>query len=354
MIRTYDASNKQMKILYLSVVIAVLSLMSPLVSAQNDSDLFPVVENGLVGYIDRTGTVRIAPQFINGWKFAEGLACVVSKNGLAGFINTKGEFVIKPQFDPLWGLCTDEFNDGVASVSKGFDYAPHAGPARKKGKRGFVDTIGVFRQAKGVEFLSDLKEGLAFFEKGGLTGYMDKNLEIVISPRFKSAGNFYFGRARAEDVDGKEYYLDKTGKKLFPNWDGGEFQDSRAFFKKDGKYGFIDLNGKIIIAAKFDDATHFGEGLAGVRVGEKWGFVNAKGEKVIEPRFDAVGVFSEGLVSVELNGKWGFIDRVGRMVIAPQFDKWTYYFENGLCNVHVGDLQGYIDKDGKFVWPLSK
>lgn len=342
-----------MNIRYASFVTAVLFFLSLCAYAQNDSVLFPVVKNGRFGYIDRTGALRIQPQFVQGWKFAEGLACVVSDNGLAGFINTKGDLVIQPQFDPLWGLCTDEFNDGVASVRKGFDYAPHGGPARRKGKNGFVDTQGAFTPAKGVEFLSDIKEGLAFFKKGRLTGYMDKNLHVVISPRFKSAGNFYFGRARAEDSDGKEYYIDKTGKKLFPNWNGGEFQDSRAFFEKNGKYGFIDLNGKIIIPAKFDNATHFGEGLAGVRVGEKWGFVDPSGEMVIQPQFDEVGVFSEGLVSVAINGKWGFIDPTGRIVITPQFDKWTYYFENGLCEVHVGDKIGYIDKEGRFVWPLT-
>ena len=242
----------------------------------------------------------------------------------------------------------DEFHDGVSAVSVGSGWIKLHGKLVPTGKWGFVDVKGRFEVFAGVTFLSDFREGLAFFHKGNLTGYMDRKFNVVITPRFKSAGDFYFGRARAQSVDGAEYYIDKSGKRLFPNSDGGEFQDRKAFFKKDGKYGFIDLDGNVIIPAKFDEAIHFGEGLAGVRVGKKWGFVNEQGAMVIPPQFEAVGVFSEGLVSVEVNGKWGFINKYGRMVIPPQFDKWTYYFENGLCEVHLNKMTGYIDRNGKF------
>lgn len=341
-----------MNIRYASFVTAVLFFLSLCAYAQNDSVLFPVVKNGRVGYIDRTGVLRIQPQFAHGWKFSEGLACVVQMNGQTGFIDATGRLVIPAKFDSSYG-CFNEFHDGLSAVSIGSSWVKRHGKLVQTGEWGFTNKRGTFKVLKNVGFVSDFREGLAFFHKGNLTGYMDRNFNIVIKPRFKSAGNFYFGRARAEDSDGKEYYIDKTGKKLFPNWNGGEFQDSRAFFEKNGKYGFIDLNGKIIIPAKFDNATHFGEGLAGVRVGEKWGFVDPSGEMVIQPQFDEVGVFSEGLVSVAINGKWGFIDPTGRIVITPQFDKWTYYFENGLCEVHVGDKIGYIDKEGRFVWPLT-
>ncbi|EAK1349894.1 WG repeat-containing protein, partial [Campylobacter coli] len=56
----------------------------------------------------------------------------------------------------------------------------------------------------------------------------------------------------------------------------------------------------------------------------KWGFIDKSGKIVIEPKFDGVGNFSEGLAGVELNGKWGFIDKSGKIVIEPKFDDIGY------------------------------
>jgi len=341
-----------MKIRNTGLLVAILLLFDTLVFPQSTDHLFPVVKGGYVGYIDRTGQLRVKPQFAHGWKFSDGLACVVAMDGRTGFIDVTGNVVIPSKFDSTYG-CYNEFHDGLSAVSIGSGWIKKHGKLLQTGKWGFVDTSGAFKIFSDFSFLSDFHEGLALFHRGNLAGYIDRNFNIVIEPQFKSAGNFYFGRARVEDPDGSEYYIDKSGKKLFPNWDGGEFQDDRAFFKKAGKYGFIDLNGKIIIPATFDEATHFGEGLAGVRVGEQWGFVNKSGEMVIQPQFDDVGVFSEGAASIALKGKWGFIDRKGKVLIVPQFDKWTYYFEHGLCEVHVGNMIGYIDTEGRFVWPLT-
>ena len=333
-----------------SIIFLVFGLFSLSALGQTYDPLFLIKQNGRVGYIDRTGKVVIEPQFDDGWYFSEGLACVTVK-GKTGFIDTSGIIVIKPQFNSLYG-CYEEFREGLAPISMG-SRELIKGQWVDNSKWGFVDKNGKVMILPGVSFVSKFREGLAFFHKDGLTGYFDRNLSIVIKPQFKSAGSFYESRARATDVDGTEYYIDKTGRRLFRNNDGGEVQDSAAFFEIDGKYGFIDLDGKVIVEPQFSSATHFGEGLAGVKVGDKWGFIDKKGKLIIPPTFDNVGDFSEGLVSVELKGKWGFADHDGKIVIPPQFDKWSYFFDNGLCRVHVGDQTGYIDKAGKWIWPLS-
>ena len=58
-----------------------------------------------------------------------------------------------------------------------------------------------------------------------------------------------------------------------------------------GKYGYIDSNGKIIIKPQFDDAQDFFEGLAVVYKNGLAGFIDQSGEFVIEPQFDYAGSF---------------------------------------------------------------
>lgn len=74
----------------------------------------------------------------------------------------------------------------------------------------------------------------------------------------------------------------------------------------------------------FDYVWSFGEGLVAVKLNGKWGFIDKSGKIVIESKFDSGGHFSEGLAGVGLNGKWGFIDKNGEFVIEPKFDDIGY------------------------------
>jgi len=119
---------------------------------------------------------------------------------------------------------------------------------------------------------------------------------------------------------------------------------------QNGKYGYIDSKGKIVIQPQFDEADEFSEGLAPVRVGDKWGYIDPTGRIVIKPQYGRVGEFSEGLAAVSVpGGKEGYMDRAQRIVIQPQFDK-AWPFVGGLARVKIGDKVGYIDKKGNYIW----
>ena len=54
----------------------------------------------------------------------------------------------------------------------------------------------------------------------------------------------------------------------------------------------------MVIEPQFDDELDFNEGLAPIEKDGKWGFIDKNGKVVIEPQFGEVGQFSEGLASV--------------------------------------------------------
>lgn len=140
-------------------------------------------------------------------------------------------------------------------------------------------------------------------------------------------------------------------------------QERNPFFviSIDGKFGYINREGKITIEPKFDAAMDFSEGLARVAMNEKWGFINRKGRIAIAPRFEHAQRFQEGLAMVQVNKttkrSWGFIDGKGRMVIKPQFDEHhgvaetSKGFVEGLAMVEVDWYKGFIDKAGRMVIP---
>jgi serine/threonine protein kinase/predicted DNA-binding WGR domain protein len=122
--------------------------------------------------------------------------------------------------------------------------------------------------------------------------------------------------------------------------------------KVDGKWGYIDKTGQVVIQPQFDEAKIFSEGLTAVRIGSKWGYINQTGQVIIQPQFDSAGKFYEGLLAVEIGDNWGYIDKTGQVVIRPQFDS-ADAFSEGLAAVRISDKRGYIDKRGEEVIPAQ-
>lgn len=97
------------------------------------------------------------------------------------------------------------------------------------------------------------------------------------------------------------------------------------------KFGYINLNGEVVIPAQFDGAIWFCEGLARVEMNEKCGFINERGDIVIPCKFETADNFRGGYCSVSLaEGREGLIDRTGAFVIAPTYYCLRHYGE-GVC-----------------------
>jgi hypothetical protein len=86
-----------------------------------------------------------------------------------------------------------------------------------------------------------------------------------------------------------------------------------------GRFGYIDHSGKIVIPVQFSDAGLFDEGLAPVSVGKTWGYADRNGKIVIAPTFDIADPFSDGIALVGSRGKYGYIDKTGAFVVRPQY-----------------------------------
>jgi len=87
-----------------------------------------------------------------------------------------------------------------------------------------------------------------------------------------------------------------------------------AAVKMDGKWGFVDKNGQLVIKVQFDDVNSFSEGLAPAKINNKWGVVNRTGEFILQPQFDYIGSFRAGVAVIIDNKRWSYIDKTGQSV----------------------------------------
>ncbi len=113
-----------------------------------------------------------------------------------------------------------------------------------------------------------------------------------------------------------------------------DFSDGLAAVQryKDGQAGYINRTGRVVIPLVYDDTYPFSEGLGLVKKDGMYGFVDLEGE-VIEPGYLSAGSFSGGLAVVETEkGDWGYINRNGDWVIEPQYDR-AWGFSEGIAQV---------------------
>ncbi|MCK7611155.1 WG repeat-containing protein [Roseibium sediminicola] len=81
------------------------------------------------------------------------------------------------------------------------------------------------------------------------------------------------------------------------------FSEGFAAVRIDGRYGYIDRTGAIVIAPQFDLAGPFNQGHAEVLVGDQTGIIDDRGNIVVEPAFARIVPLTRDVMLV-IEGKW--------------------------------------------------
>ena len=219
-----------------------------------------------------------------------------------------------------------------------------------------VDKDGNIK-AVGKNFMvtGSFSDGLCVVFIGEQTFFMDENgrFAVRLAPGTGFKTSFTEGLA-AIVKNGKFGFIDKTGRIIVePKFDytGIAFGDSAMIVgeMKYGrmKYGYVDKNDKTIIPPRYDEATYFSEGLASVRIADKWSVIDKSGATVSKLNLGRPVTFKEGLAPVKFNGLYGFVNKDANIVIEPKFELASLFSE-GLAAVKSGGKWGFIDKSGKF------
>lgn len=139
---------------------------------------------------------------------------------------------------------------------------------------------------------------------------------------------------------------------------GAKTKSSQLFpFCNNGKCGYTNENGELVIDLKFSTASSFSEGVAKLtNENNLYGFIDSSGNYVIEPQFEDARDFHEGLACVKKNNLYGFIDRKGNVVIDFQYS-YGGDFIDSLALVAKGEVGahswGWINRNGETVIPFS-
>ena len=123
------------------------------------------------------------------------------------------------------------------------------------------------------------------------------------------------------------------------------------------KFGYMDIEGTMVIPAIYDDAVSFYEGLAEVTIGDKSGYINTKGDTVVPIIYDYVWMFMDGFATVINDDHYGIVNTKGEVIVPLIYD-YVESSSDGLFMVATYneyatlDNFGFLNTNGDVIIPL--
>jgi hypothetical protein len=243
-----------------------------------------------------------------------------------------------------------------------------------------------------------LTDGLARVAVNGKVGFIDRRGNFAIEPVFDSAREFRPGVGRTSaQRDGTFGVIDKAGswvfqtnyQQIYPAVDWKTDTKSEIVFgwnfKKDDRWGLLNLDGRVVLDADFDQTVSYctngrleayknkewfyfktdGSPLqppdgrlvnascnGGVppyilKIGGKFGLVDAGSRPLTPVQFDAIIWAGPDAKNVKIDGKWGRIGLDGRWLLDPNFD-----YLSGGADIFIASIdgkRGFMRSDGSWL-----
>jgi len=271
------------------------------------------------GYIDSYGKMAVSPVWDEAsCAFSEGLAVAGDERGTF-IIDRQGEIIarLEDQDVCVGGGWLDD-----AAFSEGFL------PVERDGRSGFVDRTGQLVIDCAWDAAESFHEGLAVVMRDGLYGAINTEGELIIPCEWDYLSDFREGRTIA-GRDGLYGILDAQGNQISPCiwsdllWEDVGFQEGLCLvIDENGRYGFVDLSGELVIPCQFElpvtTIGHYAEynfvdGFARVCEGDQEYFINRKGEMAIPFKCDSAA-YGEGLFSLLRDNVFTVVSKDGTIL----------------------------------------
>ena len=278
-----------------------------------------IVKNaeGKYGIVDYTSSPVLETKYDSIEKIYGNDLYVVTENGSKKLINKDGTDVLTQGFDNIKEILTNKDNGIIFE---------------KSGKYGVMKLDGTITVEPKYEELKEAKSGYLIAKLNGKYGVVDLSLSEKIPFNYtnieynKSAdiyiaegenyNNTLFNTNFEPKVEGimlelnieqgyikisvseeTKYYNfrfeEETDKDILP-------ANTLYLDKKDGKYGFINKDGEVIVDYIYDDATEQNAyGYAGIKKDGKWGSIDSTGKIVQEPIYNL-----DDYLLVDFIGTW--------------------------------------------------
>lgn len=170
------------------------------------------------------------------------------------------------------------------------------------------------------------------------------------------ADNFVSGSAVVQFSNGNYQLINTEGRYLFETaWPEMESYSPNELLRvcRNGRYGYINRKGEVVIPPQYDDAQEFRDGLALVTQGEKTFWIDETGTRVLDRPAGCTAwpFWGEYALLRNERGLYGVMHRSGEMVIPCQwYDTLGYpFYREEITNMRTQTHHAFFNKQGELV-----
>lgn len=285
----------------------------------NKSGFIVKNESGKYGIVDYSNNKILEAKYDGIEKVYGNDLYVAKKDGKQILVKKGGEEILNKGFDEIKGILKTQ-DAGIIYV--------------EDSKYGIMELNGNTKIKAKYEDLKEAKSGIFIAKKDGKYGIIDLEENEKVEFKYNSItynekadiyitedeqfnndiinNNFEVKQSGIlVDMDDEKGYIElrQADEYKYYNFKFEErnvtdiFTSNTLYLsKKDGKYGFVDKDGNVVVDYIYDDATEQNAfGYAGIKKDGKWGSIDNKGNVVQEPTYDL-----EDYLKVDFIGRWHF------------------------------------------------
>ncbi len=193
-------------------------------------------------------------------------------------------------------------------------------------------------------------------------GLIDTMGNVIVEPQYGQAWIATSKNIVSAKRNGKYGILDENGKIIQPfvydeleciSYNGGSF-----LLKRKNKFSYANNEGKIISSREYDFGENFWSRRARVALKGKFGFIDSTGTEIVPLIYDHAEAFYYNVAVVKKGNKWGMINNRGIIIQPIEFDRIEdIYDEKEMVTTgYKGFKNGtvfYFDRDGMVVKRLN-
>lgn len=191
------------------------------------------------------------------------------------------------------------------------------------------------------ENICPFSDGIAIVQSNGKFGYIDINGNEILPPNYENVYDFKEGVGVISSInDEVKYIADRHGnlKKVMPGFSLNPqfpyFSNGLLLVKnEEGKHGYLNKTGKLVIDCKFSWAHPFCEGRSAVSLNKyaigQWAYIGTDGRVLIntENNFQWASSFQDDKAVVIIKNKLAYINRDGKVLKNEELPKLTSLLE---------------------------
>ena len=314
-----------------------------------DGNMFLEPKYDSIRFVKHVFIVKYKRDGKRGWSLVNKLGNVITDQ-VYDEIDWLGDSYYKAKRDNYWGVINSLGKEIIfCKYDSIVQYTEGKLLVKFLGEDGILNLDGnweILPQNKDIEIVDPIRY-LIRSPYGSYVAYYPETKDFSAEYFLYKHGERYLEKT----LDNKFGLLDEEGKRVIhPEFDeiSALQEDSIYYAKSEKGYSFISKSGQIMNANddRFEAINDMTEEFIGVKIDGRWGFVNINGKLRISNQYENIGPYNEGLAPIKILGRWGYINKREDLIVQPRYDT-VYHFQGGICEVVRKGKYGLINAKGQ-------